>query len=146
MLQGFKTKKVDELRKLIDDDLTQRKKKKGKTKEEEEEEKAEDKRRKFLDQMRPPFVWNFFDPQDVETPHILRAEADPAKCYGDGRIQSLMEDINQLATHLTKHEEQNWKILVNYTLEIFKAEFKRDTELAAEEAAAAAAVPGKKKE
>ena len=144
MLQAFKSKNVEEVKKLIEDDLTQRKKKKGKSKEEEEEEKAEDRRRKFLDQMRPPFVWNFFEPQDVLTPHILRAEADTAKCYADGRVESLMEDINQIAIHLTKHEDIRWKSLVNFTLEIFKAEFKREQELAAEEAAAQAQVPTKK--
>ena len=42
--------------------------------------------------MRPPYVWNFFE-QGEQTPHILRAEADPHKCYVDGRIESLMADI-----------------------------------------------------
>lgn len=73
--------------------------------------------------MRPPYIWNFFEQGD-QTPHILRAEADPYKCYVDGRIESLMEDITQLGNHLTKHDEPRWKLLVKFTLEIFKAEFK----------------------
>lgn len=120
MLEAFKGKKLDDIRKIIETDLAGRKKKKGKTKEEEEEEKQEDKKRKFLQMMRPPFIWNFFEEGD-NTPHILRAEADPAKCYVDGRIESLMADITQLGFHITRHEEQRWKTLVDCTLEIFKA-------------------------
>jgi hypothetical protein len=75
--------------------LSNRKKKKGKSKEEEEEEKLEERRRRFLKMMRPPFIWNFFE-EGTNTPHILRAEADPAKCYVDGRIERLFEDIHTL--------------------------------------------------
>jgi hypothetical protein len=52
--------------------------------------------------MRPPFVWNFFE-EGEQTPHILRAEAEPHKCYVDGRIESLFADIQSLALHMTKH-------------------------------------------
>lgn len=136
MLEAFKGKSVDQIRKLIEADLNNRKKRKGKSKEEEEEEKLEDKKRRFLMMMRPPFIWNFFEEGD-ETPHILRAEADPAKCYADGRIESLMADITQLGFHLTKHEEQRWKMLVQYTIDIFKAQNQMDLEQAAEEEKAA---------
>jgi hypothetical protein len=115
------------MHKIIEADINNRKKKKGKSKEEEEEEKFEDKKRRFLMMMRPPSIWNFFEEGD-ETPHFLRAEADPAKCYADGRIESLMADITQLGFHLTKHEEQRWKILVQYTAEIFKAQNQMDLE------------------
>lgn len=121
MLEAFKGKSLEQIRKLIEADLTLRKKKKGKSKEEEEEEKQEDKKRRFLMMMRPPYIWNFFEEGD-ETPHILRAEADPAKCYQDGRIESLMADITQLGFHLTKHEEERWNRLVKSTIEIFKAQ------------------------
>ncbi len=92
MLEAFKGKNLEQVKKIIEADLNNRKKKKGKSKEEEEEEKLEDKKRKFLALMRPPYIWNFFEEGD-ETPHFLRAEADPAKCYTDGRIESLMADI-----------------------------------------------------
>jgi hypothetical protein len=92
--------------------------------------------------MRPPFVWNFFE-QGNQTPHVLRAEADPVKCYVDGRIESLMEDIFQLGFHLTQHADARWRNLVRYTVEIFKAEYKREQEIAAEEAQASQA-PAKK--
>lgn len=143
MLDGFKGKTVDQMRKIIENDLTQRKRRKGKTKEEEAEERAEDKRRRFLEQMRPPYIWNFFD-QGNNTPHILRAEADPFKCYVDGRIQSLFEDINALGIHLTKNDDVRWKLLVKYNVEIFKAEYKKEQEDAANEAAAQQVPPAKK--
>jgi hypothetical protein len=73
--------------------VTRRFKKKNKTKEEEEAEKVEDAKRAFLNHMRPPFAWNFFEDSEVKTPHVLRAEADPKKCYIDGRIESILEDI-----------------------------------------------------
>lgn len=86
--------------------------------------------------MRPPFIWNFFEKGDY-TPHILRAEADPMKCYVDGRIESLFADITHLGQHLTKHEDARWKTLVKYTVEIFKAEYKQEQDAANEEAQAA---------
>jgi hypothetical protein len=131
MLAAFQGKSIAEIKRIIDVDLLGRKKKKGKSKEEEEEDKQEDKKRKFLQQMRPPFIWNFFEQGD-QTPHILRAEADPMKCYVDGRIESLMADISHLGNHLTKHDDARWKLLVKFTLEIFKAEHKLETEGAEE--------------
>lgn len=134
MLDAFKGKSIPDIKKIIEADLTGRKKKKGKTKDEEEEDKSEDKRRKFLEQMRPPYVWNFFEDGE-QTPHILRAEAAPHSCYVDGRIESLFADIQQLGAHLTKHEEVRWRMLVKQTIEIFKAQYKGEQEaLAAEEA------------
>lgn len=143
MLEVFKGKSREQIRNLIETDLSNRKKKKGKSKEEEEEEKQEDKRRRFLQQMRPPHVWNFFEEGD-QTPHILRAEAEPHKCYVDGRVESLFADIQSLSSHITKHQEERWRLLVKFTVEIFKAEHKADLERAAEEEKAAQAAPAKK--
>ena len=143
MLETFKGKSLTQIKAIIEADLANRKKKKGKSKEEEEEEKAEDKKRRFLELMRPPYVWNFFEEGD-QTPHIIRAEAEPHKCYVDGRIESLLADIQSLGLHLTKHDDARWKLLVKYTLEIFKAQFKHEQEKAAEELKAATAGPAKK--
>lgn len=55
---------------------------------------AEMKKRKFLDQMRPPNVWSFHqDPSEVPVKHVLRAEADPKACYTDGRIEAVLTSI-----------------------------------------------------
>jgi hypothetical protein len=43
---------------------------------------------------------------------------------------------------LTKNDDARWKLLVKYTVEIFKAEYKKEQEDAAQEAAQA--VPAKK--
>lgn len=83
--------------------------------------------------MRPPFCWNFFEDSEEKTPHILRAEAAPLDCYKDGRVQSILLDIEQIGMHLAKYEEVNWKRLRNFTLEIFKHHSKNDHEGAEEE-------------
>jgi hypothetical protein len=53
--------------------------------------------------MRPPYYWNFFEEEDALVPHVLRPEADPKKCYIDGRIESVMEDIERIGFHLTRN-------------------------------------------
>ena len=82
--------------------------------------------------MKPPFCWNFFipdhevDEEEQKVPHVLRADAEPTKCYIDGRVESVLEDINGLGFHLTRHEELRWKTLRNFTIEIFKQEMQRE--------------------
>ncbi len=83
--------------------------------------------------MRPPYYWNFFDDSEVEIPHVLRADADPKKCYEDKRVESIMEDIQQIGFHLTMHEQTRWKTLRQFTIEIFKHENKREHEIAVED-------------
>ena len=127
LLEGLKGKKPIEIKKLIENDHNQKKhKKKNKTKEEEEEEKKHDQRRPFLNMMRPPYYWNFFDDAEEQTPHVLRPDADPRKCYIDKRVESILEDIQQIGFHLTMHEQVRWKTLRNFTVEIFKHESKNE--------------------
>ena len=66
-------------------------------------------------------------------PHLLRADSNPKKCYIDGRIEKVMEDIQALGFHLTRHEDMRWKTLRNFTIDIFKVEAKREHEVAVEE-------------
>ena len=49
---------------------------------------ADNKRRKFLNQLRPPGYWNFFEDckEENKTQHVLRFDAKPKECYSDGRI------------------------------------------------------------
>jgi hypothetical protein len=101
-------------------------------KEIEEQEKESDKRRKFLNYMKPPFCWNFFlkdeetGEEETKIPHVLRSEAEPQKCYIDGRVESVLQDINEIGFHLTRHEEIRWKKLREFTIEIFKSESKNE--------------------
>ena len=83
--------------------------------------------------MKPPYCWNFFlkdeetgTDEEQKIPHVLRAEAEPQKCYIDGRVESVLDDINSLGFHLTRHEELRWKTLRNFTIEIFKNEIKQE--------------------
>ena len=138
MLQGFKGKKLNEVKKIIEQDLSfRRSQQKDRTKEKEEEDKIIDKKRAFLNYMKPPFCWNFFTEDEEEkeegVPHVLRAEAEPQKCYIDGRVESVLEDINSLGFHLTRHEELRWKTLRNFTIEIFKQDIKNDHQSLVEE-------------
>lgn len=48
MLEAFRPRSINDIKKFIEKDFMNRKFKKGKTKEEEEEEKLEDRKRKFL--------------------------------------------------------------------------------------------------
>lgn len=67
LLKGFKGKKLAEVKKVIDADLhARRAQQKDRTKEKEEEEKVVDKKRAFLNYMKPPFCWNFFLKDDEE--------------------------------------------------------------------------------
>ena len=141
LLHGFKGKKPLEIKRLIDIDQNTRRSNHAKTRDEEEEEKQLDKRRGFLNMMRPPFVWNFYEEGSKEaeeleelkakTPHVLRPDAEPDKCYIDGRVERLMEDIQQLGQHLTKHQAERWALLRKYTVEIFRAQDKKEKEEAA---------------
>lgn len=53
---------------------------------------------------------------------MLRSDVKPTDCYIDGRIESLMEDIQQLGMHLRSHEDTVWNKLLKHTVEIFVAE------------------------
>ena len=129
LLQGFKGKKIGEVKKIIESDMHGRRQRQpDRTKEQEEAEKEIDKKRSFVNYMKPPFCWNFFlkddegNLEEEKIPHVLRAEAEPQKCYIDGRVESVLEDINSLGFHLTRHEDVRWNTLRQFTLEIFKHE------------------------
>lgn len=134
LLQGFKGKKLSEVKKIIEQDLhARRAKQPDRNKEVEEQEKVVDKKRAFLNYMKPPFCWNFFlkddetgEVEEEKIPHVLRPEAEPQKCYIDGRVESVLDDINSLGFHLTRHEEIRWKKLREFTIEIFKNESKNE--------------------
>jgi hypothetical protein len=77
---------------------------------EEFEQKAlnENKRRKFLNEMRPHNdIWNFFeDGEDGrKVSHLLRFDANPMKCYKDGRVEAILGLIEEIGTSLKRYEE-----------------------------------------
>lgn len=123
-MKGFRGKSSKEVQKIIDDDLDYRR---SMTEDLDEEAiKVQDSRRQFLNKMmRPPHVWNFFEDENP-TPHVLRADARPQDCYIDGRIEKVLEDIERLSINLRNHEDHVWNRLVQYTIDIFTAEFKKE--------------------
>ena len=79
------------------------------------------KKRKQLDQMRPPEVWNFFqDENEEKIPHVLRANACPQKCYQDGRIEKIQEAIDLIGRDLRTYEGDTWKVLGQRVMEVFR--------------------------
>ena len=81
------------MKKIIEQDQHGRRaRQKNKSKDHEEEEKTYDKKRTFLNMMRPPYYWNFFEDEN-KTPHVLRPDAKPQDCYIDGRVESILKDI-----------------------------------------------------
>jgi hypothetical protein len=92
----------------------------------EEEQKLESKKRKFMEGLRPPLYWNFFEDgsEGTKVKHVLRSQADPTKSYSDGRIEKIMTSIQTIGKNLSNHEEIKWRRLMKYTLSIFEKEYK----------------------
>lgn len=118
LLEAFKgVNDKNKLQKMIDDDqkerMTNEKKLTKKGADEWYAKALEDsKKRKQLDTMRPPAVWNFIqDTAEEPIPHVLRAKANPAKCYEDGRIEKIQEAIDHIGRDLLRYEEIKWNRL-----------------------------------
>ena len=56
----------------------------------------------------------------------MRHDAKPQECYIDGRVESVLKDIYDIGKNLTSYDDEKWKTLRNRTLEIFKAQAKRE--------------------
>ncbi len=97
-------------------------------KEQEDPNKIEDKNRSFLNKMRPPLVWNFFEEDDSKTPHLLRADAAPKQCYIDKRVDSILQDIEDYGISLRMHEAEIWNRLMKLTVAIFEVQDKKELE------------------
>ena len=96
-----------------------------------EEGKIEDKRRTFMTPLRPhERIWNFeYDDEAKRPKHVLRPDADPAKCYIDGRVEKLVQKIRDLSAQLQTFTKDSWDRLNMHTLEIFKS-FEKDEDTA----------------
>lgn len=66
-----------------------------------EKQQAEDNlKRQYLNDHRPPVCWNFFEDGAQKVKHILRFDANPYKCYSDGRVEKVMTSIYDMGEHL----------------------------------------------
>jgi hypothetical protein len=72
--------------------------------------------------MRPPKIWNFFEDSEEKIEHVIRYDAKPTACYQDGRIQKIMENVQEIAMDLKTYREDIWKVLQRNTLDVFKAQ------------------------
>lgn len=126
LLEAFKGLNEAKVQKLIDEDQKERigneKKLRKKDAEDYYKQAVEDsKKRKQLDTMRPPAVWNFVqDSAEEQIPHVLRAKANPSKCYEDGRIEKIQEALDRIGRDVSKYEEIKWNTLMKHTLDVFR--------------------------
>lgn len=84
-------------------------------------EDKKNKKRKFLNEVRPPKYWNFFEdgPESEKVDHVLRYNAKPVECYADGRIEKIMENLDRIGYDLMNYENPKWNIIRKKTIEIF---------------------------
>ncbi len=103
-----------------------------------EEGKTEDQKRKFMVPLRPhQRIWNFdFNDEECheckqgektgcckdKPKHVLRSDADPRKCYIDGRIERFQELIEKMSESLKTFSADRWNALSNATCKIFVAD------------------------
>ncbi len=81
----------------------------------------EDKKRAFMQPLRPhERIWNFeIDEEEEKVDHVMRPGADPRKSYIDGRVEALIANIETLGGHIKVHNEEMWKLLESHTCDIF---------------------------
>jgi len=133
LLKGFGKEKPDKIRQLIDDDHKERiskEKNKLETGQEEYEAKAMEhlKKRRFMNSVRPPHYWNFFEDgrEEERVKHVLRFNANPNECYHDGRIETVLQFISEIGGNLRNYEEIKWNQLCKMVCDIFYNDYKKD--------------------
>jgi hypothetical protein len=131
LLQGFKGEATAQIEKIIDNDHRERvqdtKRLMGKDGDDfEHQSKVEDKKRRFMNSIRPPNYWNFFEDgaQTLKVKHVLRHNADPRRAYSDGRIEKILENLYAIGRDLTHYADMSYNRLAKETFSIFEAEFK----------------------
>ena len=84
----------------------------------------QDKKRRFMNELRPGKIWNFFEDcaDELKTEHVLRYDANPMKAYEDGRIEAIMANIEEIAMNLKSHNEEPWNMLKRHVMDVFKME------------------------
>jgi len=127
LLEAFKGMKPDKVRDYIESDHSNRigtqKKLLGKGSDAfMEKAMADIKKRKYMNSYRPPDYWNFFEDckEEEKVSHVLRFNAKPSQCYKDGRIESILQNIEEIGMNLSKHEPEKFQQLRKRTLAIFK--------------------------
>ena len=123
VIQGFRPKNETDLRRIEKLIETQRiDPSKKRKKEMIDNEAVTEKRREFINTMRPPFVWNFFPEEEVKVDHVTRAYANPLESYkyeNPNRVEILISEMDTLAMNLRTHEQVVWNKLVDHCIDIF---------------------------
>jgi hypothetical protein len=60
------------------------------------------KKRRFMNEVRPPMYWNFYEdgPSMSKVKHVLRHNAKPTECYTDGRVEKILQLIEEIGMSL----------------------------------------------
>lgn len=134
MLEGFSIK-PEKVKQAIEEDrkrrIAEQMKLKGLDTEDAEHydkvSQLQDKKRRFLTDLRPGKIWNFFEdcPEDEKIDHILRYNANPNASYVDGRIEEIMKNIDEISMNLQGHAEVVWKQLLTNTHGVFKEMYEK---------------------
>jgi hypothetical protein len=83
------------------------------------------KKRRFMNEVRPPMYWNFFEdgPEMSKVKHVLRHNAKPTECYLDKRVEKILTAIEEIGMNLQNYEKERWEVLRKHTVVIFIQEF-----------------------
>lgn len=77
--------------------------------------------------IRPPNMWNH--PETLnELERRFRPSSDPLQSYKDDRVKRLLEEIHQLARHISTNTE-DWKFLIENIVIFFETANKKMTDL-----------------
>ena len=140
LIKGFGKEKPEKIRQMIDDDHKARiafeknQMEAGPEADEWEQKMNEHiKKRRFMNGIRPPHYWNFFEDGQPEerVKHVLRYNANPNECYEDGRVQNIMQLITEIGINLRGYEEQKWNTMQKMVHDIFIHDFKQQNEVQA---------------
>ena len=88
---------------------------------------SDNQKRKFLHQLRPPYYWNFFEDckEEDKVTHVLRYNANPVECYKDGRIEKILQSIEEIGMNIKNYEPEKFGLLRKQTLAIFSDTYKK---------------------
>lgn len=134
LLEGFNTR-AEKIRQEIEEDrkrrITEDMKLAGLDTEDAEAidkmEAQKDKKRRFMNDLRPGKIWNFFEdcPQDEKVDHVMRYNAKPEACYVDGRINEILQNIESISANLSMHAEVVWDNLLKNSHVVFKSMYEK---------------------
>ncbi len=66
---------------------------------------------------RPPELWNF--PKVIEEEHKFRSIGEPNKCYIDGRVKKLDDQLIEIGKYLMNYNKRDWNELIRRVIDFY---------------------------